>query len=267
MAAARSAWLCLLAPFFFASYGAANWLAAQRADVGSVVFDWEHAIPFLPWTIVPYWSIDLFYGLSLFVCANRAELDTHARRLLTAQIVAVVCFILFPLRFTFARPEATGSRGFLFAALTSFDKPFNQAPSLHIALLVILWVLYARHVPRWALWLLHAWFALLVALGADDLPAPFHRPADRRAARLLLPVAVAGRSGEPARRRRGSPAIRSAAAWPLRYAAGAAAVRRAGFRSAGPRCGCCGRRSRWRWSPRITPHSGRAASRRRRTAE
>ena len=98
------AWLCLLGPFFFLSYGTANWLAAQRTEVGSVVFDWEHAIPFLPWTIVPYWSIDAFYGLSLFVCANKAELDTHARRLLTAQIVAVTCFILFPLRFTFERP-------------------------------------------------------------------------------------------------------------------------------------------------------------------
>jgi len=155
------AWLCLLGPFFFLSYGTANWVAAQRAEVGSVVFDWEHGIPFLPWTIVPYWSIDAFYGLSLFVCANKAELDTHARRLLTAQIVAVTCFILFPLRFTFERPQATGVTGALFDVLTSFDKPFNQAPSLHIALLVILWPLYARHVPRWALWLLHPWFAVL----------------------------------------------------------------------------------------------------------
>ena len=155
------AWLCLLGPFFFLSYGTANWLAAQRAEVGSVVFDWEHAIPFLAWTIIPYWSIDAFYGLSLFVCANKAELDTHTRRLLTAQIVAVTCFILLPLRFTFERPQATGVAGALFDVLTSFDKPFNQAPPLHIALLVILWPLYARHVPRWALWLLHPWFALL----------------------------------------------------------------------------------------------------------
>ena len=99
--------------------------------------------------------------MSLFVCANKAELDTHARRLLTAQIVAVACFVLFPLRFTFERPQATGVAGALFDVLTSFDKPFNQAPSLHIALLVILWPLYARHVPRWALWLLHPRFALL----------------------------------------------------------------------------------------------------------
>ena len=34
----------------------------------------------------------------MFVCRTRAELDTHCRRLLTAQIVAVVFFVLFPLK-------------------------------------------------------------------------------------------------------------------------------------------------------------------------
>ena len=128
--------LALLAPFFFISYGAANWLAAQRSDVGAIFFDWERAIPFLPWTILPYWSIDALYGLSFFVCASRAELDLHAKRLLTAQLGAVTCFILFPLRFAFARPAPGGLAGDLFDALMSFDRPFNQAPSLHIALCV-----------------------------------------------------------------------------------------------------------------------------------
>ena len=155
------AWLCFLAPFFYVSYGAANWLAAQRADVPSVVFAWEHRIPFLGWTIFPYWSINGFYALSLFLCSSVREVDTLGRRLLTAQVVAVTCFILFPLRLTFTQPETDGIIGFLFAALNSFDKPFNQAPSLHIALLVILWVHYARHVPRVMLWPLHSWFVLV----------------------------------------------------------------------------------------------------------
>ena len=168
----------------------------MHADVGSVVFAWERRIPFLPWTIIPYWSIDILYGISLFVCTSERELDTHARRLLTAQVIAVTCFILFPLTFTFARPEADGLAGLLFDSLGRFDKPFNQAPSLHIALLVILWDRYARHVPRWCSGRCTPGSSLIGALRADDVPAPFRRYADRCAARLRLPLAVAGQRNE-----------------------------------------------------------------------
>jgi protein-tyrosine phosphatase/membrane-associated phospholipid phosphatase len=154
-------WLLLLAPFFFASYGFATWYATQQARVASLVFGWEGWIPFWAWTIVPYWSIDLLYGFSLLLPLTRRELDCHALRLLTAQVVAVSCFLLWPLRFTFERPELDGLFGWLFAVLAGFDKPFNQAPSLHIALLVILWVCYARHVQGAWRWLLHGWFGLI----------------------------------------------------------------------------------------------------------
>ena len=159
----RAALLLLgLGVFFYASYGLANWLASLRAQVPVVVFDWERHVPFLGWTVVPYWSINLFYAASFFVCATRAELDRHAARLLTAQLVAVACFIALPLRFSFERPETAGLPGFLFAVLGGFDRPYNQAPSLHIALLVILWELYLRHLPgpAWR-WALHLWFALI----------------------------------------------------------------------------------------------------------
>jgi membrane-associated phospholipid phosphatase len=158
-------WLIFLGLFFFITYNAANGLASRRADVGVVVFGWERGIPYLPWTIVPYWSIDLFYAVSVFVCATRRELDTHARRLFATQIVAVACFVLFPLRQTFTRPETGGFYGWMLDALLAFDKPFNQAPALHIALLVVLWVLYAQHLrgpaQGWLRWVLHAWFALI----------------------------------------------------------------------------------------------------------
>jgi len=148
-------WLLFLGPFFFATYNFANWLASQHGQVASIVFDWEKHIPFIPWTIIPYWVIDAFYAVSLFICASRQELDAHGKRLLVAQIVAVVCFIAFPLHFSFERPETGGLSGELFTALSSFDQPYNQAPSLHIALLVLLWELYRRHLPRLFLWPFH----------------------------------------------------------------------------------------------------------------
>lgn len=153
--------LALAGALFFSSYGFANWLASQRAHVPSFHFGWERGIPFVPWTIVPYWSIDLLYGISFFLWRTRAGLLTHVKRLVAAQLISVACFIAFPLRFAFARPEADGLPGELFRLLGGFDLPFNQAPSLHISLLIILWVAFAAHLPRRWHWLLHGWFALI----------------------------------------------------------------------------------------------------------
>lgn len=155
-------WLLLLAPLFFASYGFANWFTAQRDDVGSLVFAWESATPLWAWTIVPYWSIDLLYGLSFLLPASRREMDRHALRLLSTQLICIACFLLWPLRFTFERPELSGFFGWMFDVLMGFDKPFNQAPSLHIALLVVIWVMFARHTRGMLLRsLLHGWMALI----------------------------------------------------------------------------------------------------------
>lgn len=155
-------WLLLLGPLFFLSYGLANTYTAGRADIVSLVFDWERHLPLWPWTIIPYWSIDLLYGLSFLLPRSRAEMDRHALALLTAQAICVACFLLWPLRFTFERPEISGLFGWLFDVLMGFDKPYNQAPSLHIALLVIIWTMFARHArrPAWR-WLVHGWMALI----------------------------------------------------------------------------------------------------------
>ncbi len=79
----------------------------------------------------------------------------------TVQIICVTCFILWPLTISFNRPELPGVFGGMFDLLMGFDKPFNQAPSLHIALLVVLWTRFAAHLhSRW-LPFLHIWFALI----------------------------------------------------------------------------------------------------------
>ncbi len=102
--------LCLvfLAPFFFLTYGFANQYASGLAYVPSIVFDWEKHIPLWAWTIVPYWSIDLFYGLSLLLCWNKFELKQQALRLFLAQVISISCFLLFPLKFSFERPALDG---------------------------------------------------------------------------------------------------------------------------------------------------------------
>ena len=155
-------WLLLLGPLFFLSYGLSNTFTAQRSDIGSLVFDWERQVPLWPWTIIPYWSIDLLYGLSFLLPRTRREMDRHALRLLSAQLICVLCFLLWPLRFTFERPALDGMFGWLFDVLMGFDKPYNQAPSLHITLLVIIWAMFARHIQgRFWRGLMHGWMALI----------------------------------------------------------------------------------------------------------
>ena len=154
-------WLAVLGPFFFLSYGFANWWTGRLPHVGSVVFGWERHIPFVPWTIVPYMSLDAFYAGSLLLCATRAELDTHARRLLAASVISVAGFLLFPLQFSFVRPTTSGFSGVLFEVLMGFDKPYNQAPSLHISLVILVWLVFARHLRGVARWVLHIWFGLI----------------------------------------------------------------------------------------------------------
>ncbi|MBK8596707.1 MAG: phosphatase PAP2/dual specificity phosphatase family protein [Holophagales bacterium] len=156
-------WLAFLGVFFFGTYGWATAFTATRADVGVVVWAWERHIPFLPWTIVPYWSIDLAYAASVLLCTSRRELRVHVARLVLASLVSLAGFLAFPLRFSFERPAADGLPGLLFTLLSSFDLPYNQAPSLHISLLLVLWTFYAGKIRGPWRWGIHGW-ALLVGL-------------------------------------------------------------------------------------------------------
>ncbi|HLK98663.1 MAG TPA: dual specificity protein phosphatase family protein, partial [Hymenobacter sp.] len=108
-----------------------------------------------------YMSLDAFYAGSLFLCATRAELDTHAKRLFGASLISVVGFLLFPLQFSFVRPATSGFNGALFDVLMGFDKPYNQAPSLHISLVLLVWLVFARHLRGVARWVMHGWFFLI----------------------------------------------------------------------------------------------------------
>ena len=148
-------WLCFLGPYFAITYGWANSISATKSNVGEIVFAWEQHIPFLPWTIFFYWFIDIMYGFSFFMAINKRELDSHGLRLFTAQTIAVICFILFPLTYSTTKPETSGLTGTLFDVLQSFDEPFNQTPSLHIAILVILWSIFNYRLPKVWRWPLH----------------------------------------------------------------------------------------------------------------
>lgn len=154
--------LVVVAAIFYASYGATNALASARANVPEIYFAWERAVPFWAWSIVPYWSLNLLYALGFFLCRDSRELARYVTQLLVAQIIATLFFIVFPLQMSWEKPAVSGFSGFLFSSLATFDLPFNQAPSLHIILCVVVGAFYLRKAR--AIWLkaaLVAWFALI----------------------------------------------------------------------------------------------------------
>ena len=145
---------------FVTAYALSNHLTGLRSDIGKGVFEFERAIPFVPWTVVPYLSVIAFYALSFFV-GDRAARDRHAARILVDLALSLGCYALFPLRFMFERPLPEGVCGVLFQLLGACDLPYNRAPSLHISMLLILWLRLTPFVPARCRALLHGWLALI----------------------------------------------------------------------------------------------------------
>jgi membrane-associated phospholipid phosphatase len=150
-----------LSLLFLIVYGGCNWITAHRTHVGTVFFWWEIAIPFVPFFILPYLSIDLFFIGAPFLCRTNRELNTLRKRIATAIVAAGICFLLFPLRFAFPRPPAAGWLGVMFDWFRGMDPPFNLVPSLHAALMLILADVYNRHSRGAVRAAIITWFILI----------------------------------------------------------------------------------------------------------
>ncbi len=159
----------LLSLLFVIVYGSTNWLTAQRpaADVQTWCFAWEaRFVPYVPWLIVPYMSMDLFFFFAAFLCRDKRELRVFARRVTFAILVAAIFFLLMPLKTAWpARPRVGGCFGdFVETSLNApflMEYPHNLFPSLHIALCLLVANAYARHTRAIVRVLSHVWFALI----------------------------------------------------------------------------------------------------------
>src|SRR5437879_13240803 len=90
-----------LSILFLIVYSGCNWITARRANVGTFYFEWERRIPFAPFFILPYMSIDLFFVVAPFLCRTDRVLSILAKRIAVVIIVGGICFLFFPLAFWF----------------------------------------------------------------------------------------------------------------------------------------------------------------------
>ncbi|MBL8876849.1 MAG: phosphatase PAP2/dual specificity phosphatase family protein [Phycisphaerae bacterium] len=152
----------LLSILFLVVYGSTNYFAAARSGVESCYCWWEKFIPFVPWLIVPYMSIDLFFVAAPFLCRTDRERRVFVNRIVFAILAAGTVFLLLPLRFAFERPVMDGWLGVVFNSFRELDKPFNQCPSLHITLCVLLATVYLRRTRGVIRVAIAGWFGLIL---------------------------------------------------------------------------------------------------------
>jgi membrane-associated phospholipid phosphatase len=189
--------LAAISVLFIGVYTLCGQWTQGRSDIGQAVFDWERAIPFLPWTIVPYLSLIGFFALSFLVRRQRSQLDCHAAAVAIDLLLSAACYLLMPLRFSFERPLPEGAWGLLFALLNAADLPYNRAPSLHVSVLLIVWL---RLSPQWAGWKKAAFGTWFVLIALSVLTTYQHHVIDVPAGLLVgaLSVALARRIAVPA---------------------------------------------------------------------
>ncbi|CAA6808728.1 MAG: Ser/Thr and Tyr protein phosphatase (dual specificity) [uncultured Sulfurovum sp.] len=153
----RLVWMLYLGITFFLLYGSANQYAGLTAPHNVFVFEWEKNIPFIEAFIIPYMFSDLMFVFAFFLAYTRLELRVLALRIFFIVSFSVLMFLLFPLQFSFEKPEAE-TFTFLFTVLQA-DLPFNQAPSLHVSFSIVLWFSMASQIKSAFLkGLLAIWF-------------------------------------------------------------------------------------------------------------
>ncbi|WP_072682742.1 phosphatase PAP2 family protein [Arcobacter sp. LA11] len=131
----RFVWLLYLGIVFFLLYGSVNQYALITQTQTSFFMEWEKSIPFIEGFIVPYMSSDILFVVAFLLSQTRISLKILALRSFMSIIISVSIFALFPLKFAFEKPLVDN---FLFDML-EMDLPYNQMPSLHVSLAVILW--------------------------------------------------------------------------------------------------------------------------------
>src|SRR2546429_6760475 len=100
-----------LSVLFLVVYSGCNWITGQRGYVGSFYFQWERAIPFIPFMILPYMSIDLFFVAAPFICRTDEDLRVFSRRVIFSILIVCLFFFVFPLLFFFSPSPVHGSLG------------------------------------------------------------------------------------------------------------------------------------------------------------
>jgi hypothetical protein len=154
-------WSVGLTLLFLFTYGGTNWLASMRQTRFHIYFSQELGIPFVPWMIWTYLSLQIFFLLPLLVL-NSAGLSRFGGALALATLIAAGIHLLLPADLGWARPAVVPG----YPVLTRFfavDRPYNLVPSLHVAYGTLTCMVVWNGTQRnWIRFVATLWLGLMV---------------------------------------------------------------------------------------------------------
>jgi membrane-associated phospholipid phosphatase len=154
-------WSVALTFLFVMTYGFTNWLAGMRVARFHLYFDWELAIPFVPWMIWVYLSLQVFLALPLFVL-DTAGISRFGWTIALATVAASAIHLTLPADLGWARPSVVPGYP-VFERFFSMDGTHNMAPSLHVTYgALAFFVMWNGTGGMWLKLLSAVWFASLV---------------------------------------------------------------------------------------------------------
>jgi hypothetical protein len=132
--------------------------------------NFELSFPFIDWTILIYFSLNLLTGLTLFVL-DLKKLRIYAAANSICTLLAGLVFYLFPTQCGHVRPDPSslGIWSSIYEMLYRFDGPHNLVPSLHItySMLAVLCLNFSLVDIRFKIWRIFLWlwlFALVLSV-------------------------------------------------------------------------------------------------------
>lgn len=148
--------------FFVMLYNVSAHYAYVKEAHSSLYMAWEQKIPFIGWFIIPYASLSILFCLVFLMPQTRLQARILGLRVLLVIFISVGIFLLFPLQYAFEKPKIEAFY-LLFEGLSMVDSPYNQLPSLHVSLALIVALSIKEHIKQKALkYALLFWFLMII---------------------------------------------------------------------------------------------------------
>ncbi|HKA79908.1 MAG TPA: phosphatase PAP2 family protein [Xanthobacteraceae bacterium] len=116
---------------FFPIYIGCAALTEARGNALHLYAQWELAIPFWPFMIVPYLSMFVLF-LMPPLQLDAFELRALVRRLLVASLIGGIVFLVLPAQLGFAERTDAGIWQGVYDTIYRLDNRYNTVPSFHV---------------------------------------------------------------------------------------------------------------------------------------